>query len=102
VELQVTVQIAASATEALNRLEDEPVDLLIMDIQLPGMHGWELLGKVREVEKLRNLPIILIADHAMPEDASLTRAVAKADVYLERPLAKARLRQNIWLALSGQ
>jgi len=102
VELQVTVQIAASAAEALNRLEDEPVDLLIMDIQLPDMHGWELLGKLREVEKLRHLPIILIADHAMPEDASLTKAVATADVYLERPLAKARLRQNIWLALSGQ
>ncbi len=102
VELKVTVQVAASATEALNRLEDEEFDLLIMDMQLPDMHGWEMLGKLREVEKLRHLPIILIADHAMPEDASLTMAVATVDVYLERPLSKARLRQNIWIALSGE
>jgi len=100
VELQVNIQIAATAAEALRRLEDEPVDLLIMDLQLPDMHGWEMLGKLREVEKLRHLPIILIADHAMPEDASLTKAVATVDVYLERPLSKARLRQNIWMALS--
>lgn len=102
VELKVTVQVAASAAEALTRLEDEPVDMLIMDMQLPDMHGWELLGKLREVEKLRSLPIILIADHAMPEDASLTMAVETVDVYLERPISKARLRQNIWMALSGQ
>ncbi len=102
VELKATVQVAASATEALNRLEDEPFDLLIMDLQLPDMHGWEMLGKLREVEKLRQLPIILIADHAMPEDASLTMAVSTVDVYLERPLSKARLRQNIWIALSGE
>ncbi len=102
VELKVTVQVAASAAEALNRLEDEEFDLLIMDMQLSDMHGWEMVGKLREVEKLRHLPIILIADHAMPEDASLTMAVSTVDVYLERPLSKARLRQNIWIALSDE
>jgi CheY-like chemotaxis protein len=72
-----------------------------MDLQLPDMHSWEMVGKLREVEALRQLPIILIADHAMPEDASLTKAVDNVDVYLERPLSKARLRQNIWMALHG-
>jgi CheY-like chemotaxis protein len=102
VELKITVEVAASAVEALTRLEDGAVDLLIMDLQLPDMHSWEMIGKLREVEALRQLPIILIADHAMPEDASLTVAVANVDVYLERPLSKARLRQNIWMALHGQ
>ncbi len=101
VDLKISVEVAASATEALTRLEDGSIDLLIMDLQLPDMHSWEMLGKLREVEALRVLPIILIADHAMPEDASLTIAVAKVDVYLERPLSKARLRQNIWMALHG-
>lgn len=101
VELKINIDVAASATEALTCLEDGSVDLLIMDLQLPDMHSWEMLGKIREVEALRQLPIILIADHAMPEDASLTKAVANVDVYLERPLSKARLRQNIWMALHG-
>ncbi len=100
-ELKIKIEVAASAAEALTQLEDGSVDLLVMDLQLPDMHGWEMLGKLREVESLRHLPIILIADHAMPEDASLTIAVANVDVYLERPLSKARLRQNIWMALHG-
>jgi len=102
VELKISIEVAASAAEALTRLEDGLVDLLIMDLQLPDMHSWEMLGKIREVETLRHLPIILIADHAMPEDASLTKTVANVDVYLERPLSKARLRQNIWMALNDQ
>lgn len=100
-DLKISVEVAADTHEALQRLEDEHFDLLIMDMQLPDMHAWEVVGKLREVAKLRNLPIILIADHAMPEDASLTLAVSQVDVYLERPLSKARLRQNIWLALGG-
>lgn len=100
-DLKISVEVAADINEALQRLEDEQFDLLIMDMQLPGMHAWEVVGKIREVAKLRHLPIILIADHAMPEDASLTLAVSQVDVYLERPLSKARLRQNIWMALGG-
>lgn len=101
VDLKISLQVAADTNEVLQRLEDEEYDLLIMDMLLPDMHAWEVVSKLREVTKLRNLPIILIADHAMPEDASLTQAVSQVEVYLERPLSKARLRQNIWLALGG-
>ncbi|MCC6896359.1 MAG: response regulator [Anaerolineae bacterium] len=100
-DLKIAIEVAASTDEALERLEDEHFDLLIMDMQLPDMHAWEVVGKLREVSKLRYLPIILIADHTVPEDTSLTQAVSQVDVYLERPLSKARLRQNIWLALGG-
>ena len=102
VDLKISIEVAASAAEAMSRLEDGSIDLLIMDLQLPDMHSWEMLSKLREVETLRHLPIILIADHAMPEDASLASAVSNVDVYLERPLSKARLRQNIWLAMQEQ
>ena len=51
-ELKIKIEVAASAAEALTQLEDGSVDLLVMDLQLPDMHGWEMLGKLREVEKL--------------------------------------------------
>lgn len=101
-ELGTDVQVATSGIEALSLLEDWQADLLIMDLQLPDMHGWEMLGKVREVEVLRNLAVIVIAEPSVTTDQSLSIAVAQVDAFLVKPLSKARIRQNIWAALKNR
>ena len=52
-----SVATAANAKEALNRLRDEPTDLVVMDIKMPGMNGLELLGKALG-EKIK-IPVII-------------------------------------------
>lgn len=94
-EMNLNVKYASSAEKAIHLLEDYPSDLLIIDIDLPDMHGWQMLGKMREIEALRDLPIMVIT--AQPNYAM---TVAKVD-YLQRPISIARLRQNIWVVLSG-
>lgn len=101
-EMKMNVRTAQTATEALHFLEDKPADLLVMDLQLPDMHGWEMLGKVREIDKQGELPIIVIAEHSMPNQKSLALTVAKVDVYLVKPVSLALLRQNIWIALKDR
>lgn len=101
-ELKMDVQLAETGTEALHLLEDGHSDLLLMDLQLPDMHGWAMLAKVKEIDELRDLPIIVIAEHFMSSQQSLALAVAKVDVYLVRPVSRALLRQNIWLALKDR
>ena len=83
-------------------LEDWQTDLLIMDLQLPDMHGWEMLSKMREVDKLRHLPVIVIAEPSVTADQSLSSAVAQVDAFLVKPISKARIRQNIWMALKNR
>jgi CheY-like chemotaxis protein len=92
--LQATVKDAASGAAALALLEDYTVDLLIMDVQPPDMHGWQLIAKVKEIDSLRQLPVIVISDQ--PSVMPMTKPV----VSLIRPVSIARLKQNILEALS--
>ncbi|MBL8161375.1 MAG: response regulator [Anaerolineae bacterium] len=98
-EMHMQVQVADSGAQALELLEDGHSDLLLMDLQPPDMHAWAMLAKVREISDLRQLPIIVLAEHSMSNQQSMALAVAKVDVYLVRPVSKSRLRQNIWMAL---
>ncbi|MBZ0295462.1 MAG: response regulator [Anaerolineae bacterium] len=101
-DMEMDVQTASSAGEGLQLLEDEVPHLLIMDLQLPDMHGWQMLAKLNEIDFLRQLPKIIIADHSAASDTqAFALTVVKADIYLMKPVSMAQLRQNIWMTLRG-
>lgn len=93
--MQLSVMNATSAFEALQLLEDYPADLLIMDMQLPDMHGWQMLNKIKEIISLHQLSIIVIAE----QPNTMQSNVAPRVEYLHRPISIAKLRQNVWNAL---
>lgn len=100
--MEIVVFCAATGTDGLHTLEDCNPHLLIMDFQLPDMHGWELLAKIKEIDSLSTLPIILLADHSSTTDEqAFALTVVKVDVYLIRPVSMAQLRQNVWLTLKN-
>jgi CheY-like chemotaxis protein len=101
-EMKMDAHLAESGAEALELLEDGHPAVLLMDLELPDMHGWALISKLREINTLRDLPIIVIAEHSATEQQSLAFTVAKVDLYLSKPVSKARLRQNIWMSLQNQ
>ncbi len=101
-ELQTNVHMASTAAEALDLLEDSYPHLLIMDLQLPDMHGWRMLNKAREIDSLRGMHVIVLGDHeASANEQTFALTVAKVDVYLVKPVSMASLRQNIWMILRG-
>lgn len=59
---------AYNAEEALKLLEKYKVDLILMDIQLPGMNGYDLTRHIRKDERNQNTPIIAMTAYAMEED----------------------------------
>lgn len=93
--MQLRVMDAASAYEALQLLEDYDADLLIMDMQLPDMHGWQMLSKIKEIISLHHLSIIVIAEQPNTMLSNITPRVE----YLHRPVSIAKLKQNVWNAL---
>lgn len=100
--MQAEVYWANNGTDGLHLLEDCEPHLLIMDFQLPDMHGWELLAKIKEIDSLSLLPIIVIANHSSTSDEqAFALSVVKVDVYLIRPVSMAQLRQNVWLTLKN-
>ena len=86
------VVIATNGTEALLSTREKQLDLVLMDVQLPGLSGIEAAQKIREEEvgTGRHLPIIALTAHALKGDEERCRA-AGMDGYLTKPLARARL-----------
>jgi PAS domain S-box-containing protein len=79
------VLTAATGLEALQRLETEEVDLVLMDIQMPEMDGLEATQKIREQAKFADLPIIAMTAHAMAGDRSRCLQAGMND-YISKPI----------------
>jgi CheY-like chemotaxis protein len=62
------VSTAVSATEAIARFTEEPPDLVISDIAMPGMNGYQLLNRLRGLEEGRRVPAIALTPYARAED----------------------------------
>jgi CheY-like chemotaxis protein len=86
------VSTAASAVEALESLERSPPDLLLSDIGMPNVDGYELIRRVRQQasDRVRRLPAIAMTAFARSEDR--TRALlAGFQVHLPKPIETAEL-----------
>jgi two-component system chemotaxis sensor kinase CheA len=62
------VRTAIDGLEALRALQEEKFDLLVSDIEMPGMNGFELVSRVRSDKQTENLPAILITSLSSQED----------------------------------
>ena len=81
-----TVLAAIDAEAGLTVAREEHPDLILMDIQLPGMDGLEATGILKRDETTRDIPIIALTSLAMKGDEERIRA-AGCDGYIAKPLA---------------
>src|SRR5436190_16829922 len=52
---------AYSGTAALELLQDRPVDTVLLDVEMPGMDGYETTRRIKELEHCKEIPVILIS-----------------------------------------
>lgn len=82
---KATVQTAESGQRCLEMLECQVPSVVLVDIQMPVMTGYDLLKKIRENERWSLLPIIAVSAHAMSGDSE--RALAAGfDGYITKPI----------------
>ncbi|WP_339311506.1 ATP-binding protein [Paenibacillus sp. FSL k6-2145] len=88
------IQPAASALEALELLNKEPWDLLIADVMMPHMSGYELTENVRKRYSVSELPILLLTARNEPADV-YAGFMAGATDYVTKPVDAVELRHRI-------
>jgi len=96
-----TVFAATGAQEGLGILEREQVDLLISDISMPDIDGYEFLRRVRDNPKLANLPAIAISGMQRDNDIANARA-AGFSAHLGKPMSVERLSAVVHDLLPGR
>ncbi|HEN8714664.1 TPA: response regulator [Pseudomonas putida] len=101
-KLGCVVQVATQGVEALERLEQEDFDLVLMDCNMPVMDGYEASRRIRQSGRWPELPIVALTANAMPEERERCRAAGMND-YLAKPFRREELLALIdhWVPLSG-
>lgn len=73
------VVVAQDGQEGVEMAQREQPDLILMDISLPVMDGWEATEHIRKIESIKNIPIIALTAHALVEDRNRSLAIGCND-----------------------
>ncbi|MBI3924409.1 MAG: response regulator [Armatimonadetes bacterium] len=88
------VELATSAEEAMELAIDARPDLILMDMRLPRMDGWEATRLLKAQEHTREIPIIALTAHALTSDRQRALDVG-CDDYLPKPVEFERLLEKL-------
>jgi phosphoserine phosphatase RsbU/P len=92
------VEMAEDGRRALEMLAAGPFDLVLLDIMMPGMDGYEVLGRLKGDEALKHIPVVMIS--AVGETDSVVRCIELgADDYLPKPFNPTLLRARVSASL---
>jgi CheY-like chemotaxis protein len=79
------VHVAEDAEEAVELLRTIRPRLILMDLQLPGMDGYELTRRLKSAAETRDIPVVAVTSYAMKGDERRARE-AGCDGYLSKPI----------------
>lgn len=84
-DLNFNITCAVSGEEALSILKKKEINLVLLDIMMPGMSGYQVLEKMTNDDKLNKIPVILVTARNKLEEEKKAKELGAAD-YFEKPL----------------
>jgi CheY-like chemotaxis protein len=88
------VVMAVDGKQGLDMVTSETPELILLDMSLPVMDGWEVAGHLKADDKLKNIPVIALTAHAMAGDRGKALD-AGCDEYETKPIEIKRLLEKI-------
>ncbi|MGD2083670.1 MAG: response regulator [Chromatiales bacterium] len=88
------VSLAKDGEESIRKVQADPPDLILMDMSLPVMTGWQATRALKDDPSTRHIPVIALTAHAMAEDRQKALE-AGCDDYDTKPVDLARLLSKI-------
>jgi len=79
------LRVVKAATDALNFLSANSVDVILLDIEMPNVSGFEFLGEIRKIPSHMNVPVIIVSGNSGQEFLNQAKDTSAADV-LTKPV----------------
>ncbi|MGL4941915.1 MAG: response regulator [Thermoguttaceae bacterium] len=93
-EIECELEVAHDGMEALNKIESFRPDLILLDIMMPRMSGFEVCERIKADPKTRSIMVLMVT--ALSELGDIERAVAAGcDDYLSKPVNKFELMKRV-------
>jgi DNA-binding response OmpR family regulator len=89
------VKGAAGGREGLELVRKEKPDLVLLDLMMPDMDGWEVYQQMKADEATRDIPVIVVTAKAQSIDKVLGLHIAKVDDYIAKPFSPQELLASI-------
>jgi two-component system, OmpR family, response regulator VicR len=89
------VEGAHGGRKGLEMVFAEPPDLILLDLMMPGMDGWEVYQQIKGNEATREIPVIVITAKAQAIDRVLGLHIAKVDDYIAKPFRPQELIDSV-------
>lgn len=97
-----TVLGANGGREGLELVRKELPDLVLLDLMMPDMDGWDVYHQLKSEELTRDIPVIVITAKALNIDKVLGLRIAKVEDYIAKPFSPQELLQRVEQVLSKQ
>lgn len=89
------VKGANGGIEGLEMMRADPPDLVLLDLMMPDMDGWEVYQQMKADEKTRDIPVIVVTAKAQSIDRVLGLHIAKVDDYISKPFSPQELLNSV-------
>jgi two-component system, OmpR family, response regulator VicR len=86
---------AAGGKAGLQAVRDELPDLVLLDLMMPDMDGWEVYQQMKAEELTRQIPVIVVTARAQSIDKVLGIHIAKVDDYIAKPFSPQELLTSV-------
>ncbi|HEX6305663.1 MAG TPA: response regulator [Anaerolineales bacterium] len=93
---------ANGGREGLEMVRRELPDLVLLDLMMPDMDGWEVYQQMKAGEPTRGIPVIVVTAKAQSIDRVLGLHIAKVDDYISKPFSPQELADSVEKVLSKQ
>lgn len=89
------VVTAGSGKEALEKIGKEMPDLVLLDIMMPGMDGWEVHQKIKSNPKTQGIPVAMLTAKSQSIDKMIGLHVVQVDDYITKPFGRSELLERV-------
>jgi len=93
---------ASGGSEGLELIRKKMPDLVLLDLMMPDMDGWEVYQQMKANEKTRDIPVIVVTAKAQSIDKVLGIHIAKVDDYIAKPFSPQELLTSVEKVLTKQ